>query len=431
MINARRGHTATLLNSGKVLVYGYGPHPAELYDPVTKTFELSGNPAVHHSQGATATLLPDGKVLLVGGTSAAWVAEIYDPESGQFTLTDSLRAPHSFHTATLLEDGTVLIAGGSDPGDIGPITHTVAEIYDPATGSFTLTDSLAEDRDSHTATLLPSGQVLIVGGSQTTTPGVGITLKSCELYDPASASFVSVPDVPGERAGHTATLLANGLVLVAGGNSGKGPELYDPVAQTWSPAGNLSLPGRIAHTATLLPSGHVLLAGGVSLEATRSVELYDPATNTFSGVDSMLTARQQFTATLLTDGTVLVAGGYDGHANTNLAELFTFTPATHVRRDDEPAMPSGFSLSQNFPNPFNPDTRIEYTVPVNSNVQLVVYDVLGQRLKMLFRGKQPAGRHSVDWDGTTDAGIKVGSGVYLLRLRAGDYTAAIKMIIVR
>jgi len=106
-------------------------------------------------------------------------------------------------------------------------------------------------------------------------------------------------------------------------------------------------------------------------------------------------------------------------------------PATNIREGNAPGIPSSFVLSQNYPNPFNPDTRIQYKLPAISEVKIVVYNLKGQNVKTLFEGEQAAGRHSLLWDGTTDAGERVASGVYLLRLTAGNYAATKKMVFVQ
>jgi hypothetical protein len=321
---ARRDHTATLLNNGKVLIVGWTTL-AELYDPATGTFSSLDDTVFSHGQGSTATRLSDGKVLIVGGNAAQISAEIFDPANETFTATGSLKNVHSYHTATLLPDGKILIAAGQD--DTGPQTHAVAELYDPGTGTFTLTGSLNEHRAGHTATLLSNGKVLIAGGGQTTTPGYAITLNSAELYDPATGSFSLTGNLTKARGGHTATLLINGKVLIAGGND-KSAELYDPANGTFNPTVYEMNKPRMAHTAALLPNGHVLLAGGsvaVGPVVTNSTELYEPVSGSFSSSSNMTTPRQEFTATLLNDGRVLLAGGYDGSANTNSAELFYAT----------------------------------------------------------------------------------------------------------
>ena len=145
MAVARRDHTATLLDNGKVLIQP--GTPAELYDLATGTFTPTGPPVAQHGSHSTATRLADGRILIVGGIGTPTSAEIYDPATGAFSLTGSLNVVHTAHTATLLPDGRVLIAGGQD--DVGPQTHAIAELYDPVTGTFALTGSLNTDRSGH------------------------------------------------------------------------------------------------------------------------------------------------------------------------------------------------------------------------------------------------------------------------------------------
>ncbi len=205
--------------------------------------------------------------------------------------------------------------------------HAVAEIYDPSTGTFSLTGSLNEDRSVHAATLLPNGLVLITGGTQTTTPGFGVSLRSAELYDPTTGTFTLTGSTTNPAASHTATLLQSGKVLIVGLSFVTATELYDPTTGTFSLTGDMS-EQRMVPTATLLPNGQVLVAGGLvtpGFSTTNSAELYDPLTGTFSETATMNAARQQHTATLLANGQVLVTGGFstEGSANVSSAELFS------------------------------------------------------------------------------------------------------------
>jgi hypothetical protein len=167
-------------------------------------------------------------------------------------------------------------------------------------------------RAAHTATLLPSGQVLVTGGYDSG----GNALASAELYDPVTNTWGAAGPLATARLGHTATLLPSGQVLVAGGVSYgvflASAELYDPATNTWGAAGPLAT-GRVYPTATLLPSGKVLVAGGfgnITGGLLKVVELYDPATSTWSAAPSLATARENQTATLLSSGKVLIAGGF-------------------------------------------------------------------------------------------------------------------------
>ncbi len=335
-VEQRSSHTATLLQNGKVLFAGgstLGPSysSAELYDPATGTFAATGSMAVSRS-GYTATLLPDGKVLAAGGTveydglntQSLSSVELYDPASGTWTRVSPMTSERSGHTATLLQNGKVLVVGGWK-GSYG-----LAELYDPAKGTWETTGSLVlfHGIGRYTATLLSDGRVLIAGGSNI----IGPSYSSAELYDPATGTFTATGSMTAERWSHTATLLPNGKVLLAGGMSGVPPapissaELYDPATGTWSVTESMAGP-RTSHTSTLLTDGRVLVAGGWNGDmvsgSLNSAELYDPTTGTWGNTGLMVEQRGGHTATLLQNGKVLVAGGGDGKGTSSaLAELY-------------------------------------------------------------------------------------------------------------
>ncbi len=188
---------------------------------------------------------------------------------------------------------------------------------EPASGTWTVTGSLNTARYSHTATLLPNGMVLVAGGFGSSLVDVS---ASAELYDPTGGTWTPTGSLNTARVLHTATLLPNGMVLVAGGldsslDASASAELYDPASGTWTVTSSLNT-ARYYHTATLLPNGMVLVAGGQG--ALAIAELYDPASGTWTTTGSLNTGREQHTATLLPNGMVLVAGG----SNSRSAELY-------------------------------------------------------------------------------------------------------------
>jgi hypothetical protein len=219
MAAGREAHAANLLGDGRVLITGgvipswHALQEAELYNPVSDIFATAATMNVARA-GHTATLLANGKVLVAGGSYQIGgdSAELFDPATGLFTLTGRMIAARSSHTATLLPNGKVLIAGGNV---IGAETATT-EIYDPATGLFTPTGSMAIPRIWHTATLLPDGTVLIAGG-YTRVGGNNSETATTEIYDPAIGSFTSGATMKQGRSSHSATLLPDGRVLFVGG----------------------------------------------------------------------------------------------------------------------------------------------------------------------------------------------------------------------
>jgi hypothetical protein len=329
MTTNRKEHTATALANGMVLVAGgtvqigiFNSEPtatAELYNPANGSWTATGSMTTNRT-GHEAVLLQNGKVLVVENQNSNATpdgnanAEIFDPLSGTWMVTGSMNAARDNATATLLNDGQVLVAGGDD-GYPSPF----AELYNPTTGKWVVAGSMISIRSSHTATLLPNGQVLISGGG-----GFGST--SAELYNPGTAWAATGSLNIGRISGYTLTVLTNGEVLLAGGGGYTGveasAELFNPMNGSWTPTGNMTTPRKF-HTATLLANGKVLVTGGKNEGALSSVELYDPATGIWTAANSMTASREHHTATLLNNGNVLVAGG-----GTTISSAELFDPAT-------------------------------------------------------------------------------------------------------
>jgi galactose oxidase-like protein len=332
---------------------------AEFFDPSSGQFVVTGTGSLSRAGGSAASLSAT-QVLLDGGFSGGASirnfslvldgnvlsrAEIFDETTGRFSPAAKMATPRLGSTATALKDGRILVAGGQD--NQGSVLDT-AELYDPAARKFVaVTNTMSDRRMFHTATLLLSGKVLIVGGA---TNMAGDTTNSADIYDPASNSFTPTTfPMDHQRAAHTATLFTSGplagRVLIAGGVGGSSfffkdssAEIYDPAAQMFTLISSFMNEPRAMHTGTLLDDGSVLLAGGFNGSVavsggalsgasgliSNSAEIFDPTSGEFTCVggfntdtlrcnQSMSVARAAHSATLLATGPkphrVLVAGG--------------------------------------------------------------------------------------------------------------------------
>jgi WD40 repeat protein len=328
MPDAQAYDAATLLPSGQVLVVGGYESSAELYNPRTGTWTLTG-PMNAARNLSTATLLSNGEVLVAGGNSNGpqASAELYNPATNSWTLTGSMHTARYQHTATLLQNGQVLVAGGYNENVNNPYL-TSAELYNPSTGTWTTTGSLHSARIYDTMSLLTNGQVLVAGGYNATPTAINI-LATAELYNPATGKWTLTGQMHTPRTGHAAALLASGQVLVAAGenytNSLTSAELFNPSTGNWTLTGSLHA-ARNQHTATLLSNGQVLVAGGQNgTSFVARAELYSPSTASWTTTGSLNTPRVEDTATLLQSGQVLVAAGQDSNYN-YLASAELYTP---------------------------------------------------------------------------------------------------------
>lgn len=326
----RRDHDATLLKNGKVLIVGgqWSRDTSQTFDPATGSWAPTG-PMIQPTLYANATTLPNGKVLVIGEGGP----QLYDPAKGAWASVPPAPAGTHFQaTVTVMATGKVLVAGGLG-SEIA--ASAAVDIYDPATNTWQPTAPLTEIRTEHAASLLPSGKVLVVGGA--TEYDGPPTRKTAEVYDPVKRSWSLTGEVAAGVVGHTVTLLADGKVLLAGGQGeesrapvpgARAAQVYDEATGNWSRIDEMKS-GRTKHTATLLPDGTVLVVGGNTAVAGRGddrpedlvgAEVYDPAAGTWAPAAPPGYVRSGHTATLLRAGPasgcaqncgkVLVVGGH-------------------------------------------------------------------------------------------------------------------------
>ncbi|MCB0713230.1 MAG: T9SS type A sorting domain-containing protein [Ignavibacteriae bacterium] len=493
-------HTATRLADGRVLVVGgscmsgeaedpnnYNP-PSEIYDPVTETWS-EAPPLSTPRWGHTAVLLEDGRVLIAGGSyPAGTMCEIYNPQSNTFEKTGALNVDRMWASAVRLQDGRVFIHGGSPVHGYGGDEQGLRrqpEIYDPVTGKWSWSTPCDTGSPLYTPmTLLPDGRVLTIVNSWwfEQRSGVHQSFYStiARIFDPVSETWSD-----GGWEGppiHWSTLsnLADSSVVIAGGVHGSShlhyqyvAARYDPKANTWGRidsqlfcAGkggeqllrNTLITQHVVRSVsiTTLTDGTLLLVSSFNDFDDKyriGVQTYDHRTGEWNQVDTMHDKRWFGTTTLLEDGRVLVVGGDNRHAiqegsphSRERCELFNpgrriiaarpewkvdSLQGTIVRdefRLDVPAEREVYDsiarLYQNVPNPFNPVTTIDFDLYAGEQVSLVVYDIEGREIDRLVDDYYQPGRYRMLFDAS---GLP--SGIYIYRLVAGKFSTTKKMVL--
>ena len=338
----RSRHTGTLLPNGRVLAAGgldgndSATASAEIYDPISNTWEIASDMHEARSRHA-ATLLADGRLLISGGRNANGFSlastEVLDPVSGTWTRQGDLIIARDIHAATLLGDGRVLVCGGISINKGGPFVQKTAEIWDPATGNWSVADAMANARFGHEALLLPDGTVIIAGGA---TPGGDCTAyRTAEIYHPDDDRWRNTTPMKTLRSFYFAAAIPGVGMLAAGGlteppdcqHVTAATEIYDVATATWRLTGDLSIPRGAIVPGGRLPNGKMLIAGarvqnGSFALKTATADLYDPATETWSLAGSMNMPRTSHTLTVLQDGRAIALGGRDAILTTATTEIF-------------------------------------------------------------------------------------------------------------
>lgn len=296
----------------------FGLSVSHLIPDTAYTFKAYANPpqgTIYSGMAAFTTTGNHPPVILTNSTD----------DTLDYSGTATPGIPRAFHMALLLPTGKVLVAGGSTGAQFQTQTKA-CELFDPATETWTATGEMPTARDAAVAVLLPNGNVLATGGS-----GGSVYHESAEVYHTASGTWNQTTKLAFGRTYHTATRMADGKVLVAGGHQGSlgypaPAEIYDPETGTWTLTGSLIAP-RFGHSATLLKNGRILIAGGYNANAwLGSVEIYDPTTGVWSATGRLSSPRRYHQQTLMEDGRVLATGG--GGIEQLMTSVEIYDPAT-------------------------------------------------------------------------------------------------------
>lgn len=312
---------------------------AELYDPVAGTWSQTGSMRESRYGHALVTL-PNGMALAAGGTGGSnapitMTAEVYNPRGGHWRYTKSMSACRVSPSSSVLASGTVLLAGGI--GCTGA-SQASAEVFDPTKGGRWMpVASMNHPRWGHAAVTLQDGRILVMGGRESPVgAATEVVSSSAEIFDPATNTWTVTGAMNEPRFLYGAGLLPSGDVIVAGGHCPGGhvsppmptactsatAEIYDVDTGTWSYTGSMNVP-RVEGASQVLADGTFLMAGG-GMSAT--AERYNPATGTWSFTSPMSRIRDDAQLVTLVTGDLLIVGGFEagpgGYFTTATTELY-------------------------------------------------------------------------------------------------------------
>lgn len=370
-------------------------------------------------------VLLNGEVYVLGGINAgrgsSELVEAYNPAEGTWSEKAPL-PPTLHHLGASVVGGKIYVIGGYISG-FNP-TDKVFE-YNPVNDKWSAKSPMPIKRGGHVAVTIKD-KIYVVGGEQ-----FGGALTTNLVYDPATDSWEERSPMPTARE-HLAAAVLNDKMYVVGGRRFEGGslnnvstvEVYDPLTDTWdqSPA-NLPIPSGGLAVASL--HGRLYAFGGEFFEdgASGVFDLtaeYDPEKNTWRNLASMPLPRHGIGAIAVADTIFIIGGGpIAGFATTGLNSGFVPPrPVATASQKEEPPLPGRMTISQNYPNPFQSSTTITYSIPAPAYVRLIVYDLLGRKVRSLVDGPQAAGSHAVEWDASG-----VPNGIYMGRLEAGENTS--------
>jgi hypothetical protein len=420
---ARVGHAMVVLPNGDLLVSGSGvdsiQSSSEIYEFATGQWRYT-TPMNVPRESHNLILLNTGKVLAIAGYKEQ-SCELFDPTTETWTMTDSIPTfRFGGQTVTNLYDGRIIVSGGYyiDTTSWDVVILNKVDIYDPVTESWVQATSMQLERTEHTATLLNDGRVLVTGGETN-----NFTTSQCELYNPNSNTWEFTGDMLEERSDHAALLLSNDKVFICGGD-GMAPwqnscEVYDVNLGIWSYASNMLAYRANPKSYFLEKVKKILILGGdaLPLSTEDTWEIYDPNILQPLFLESFPINQFLYDNNVqLLNGNIFLAGSEEYDFNPMpyawpSKRCWIFDVTTDVNEDVE--ILKSYKLNQNFPNPFNPQTTINYELPSSAYVKLIVYDILGNEIELLVNEFRYAGSYNVNVNFNVN---NLSSGIYYYRL---------------
>jgi len=399
--------------------FAQGPWTQKEADMPTGRWELS-------------TCVVEGKIYAIGGASFNQplpTVEEYDPATDTWTTKKPMDTARQ-GLSTSVVNGKIYAIGGGDISSATVNTFSTVEEYDPVTDTWTTKTDMSTARGFHSANVL-DGKIYVFGGSSASPYG-GTAIRAVEVYDPATDTWTQKGDTIPSRIGAGFSSVVGGHIYLFGGyGSFRKVWEYRPKKGTFTPKRDMPTIRCAFSTSALDEKIYVIGGhpGSNPYQALATVEVYDPATDTWTAASNMLTGRCGV-RTSVVDGKIYAIGGYMGTWLSSMCvTVEEYDPHLDLLPlEDESIIriPKQFSLHQNYPNPFNPLTAIGYQLSAFNNVELSIYNLLGQKVATLVNERQQAGYHQVEWDATGFA-----SGVYYYRIEAGEFVDVRKMILIR
>ena len=328
--------------------------------------------------------------------------------------------------STSVVDGIIYVIGGGM--SLSSTFFSTVEAYDPATNTWTTMRDMPTPR-AFFSTSVVDGIIYAIGGC--TVNQCGMALATVEAYDPATNTWTTKRDMPGPLDGFS-TCVADGIIYAIGGGFNNPTctavstvYAYDPKTDTWTEKDDMPTPRMGLSTCGVdgtiyAIGGRIIVSGGLS-----TVEVYDPVTNTWVTKSDMPTARGYLSSSTV-DGKIYAIGGR--HGSVTVATVEEYDPSSDLTSvegvSEATAVPSGFALSQNYPNPFNPSTTIKFYLPKSAFVTLKIFDILGKEITTLVNEKKSSGEYTINWNAEG-----LSSGIYLYKLKAGEFVETRKLVL--